>query len=220
MWGFGLFILCYPQRKNNMEKNYLNSLVYIVDDEFAIRDSLALLIESTGQAVRGFDSAESFLNSYSPECPGCLILDIKMPGMNGLELQQEMSNRAITIPIIFISGHAEISDSAKAFRAGAVDFLAKPFENNLLIERINEAIYKDIVIRKQQLEKYEIQKRLSRLTAREGEVLNFVVDSHSNKEIARILDVSHRTVDVHRARIMEKMEAENIAELLVMVMRA
>lgn len=193
-------------------------LVYLVDDEFAIRDSLTLLIESTGQKVRSFESAEAFLHNYDPNQPGCLLLDVRMPIMTGHELQQELSKRAINIPIIFISGNADIPDSARAFRAGAVDFLEKPFDNELLLERINEAIKKDIAFREEYVKKRHIQDRIDHLTAREKEVLGLIVKSHSNKESARILNISNRTVDVHRASIMEKMQADNVAELITMVM--
>jgi len=193
-------------------------LVYLVDDEFAIRDSLTLLIEATGQSVRSFDSAEAFLNNYDSEQPGCLLLDVRMPLMSGHDLQQELSNRGINIPIIFISGHADIPDSAKAFRAGAVDFLEKPFDNALLLERIDEAIKKDVAFRGEFVKRRRIQDRLDHLTAREKEVLSLIVKSHSNKESAKILNISNRTVDVHRASIMEKMQAENVAELITMVM--
>ena len=121
-----------------MSINKAEPLVYVVDDEFAVCDSLTLLVESNGQAVRSFASAEAFLNDYSPDQPGCLLLDIRMPSMSGLELQDEMMARDICIPIIFISGHARIPDSAHAFRAGAVDFLEKPFDNATLMERIAE----------------------------------------------------------------------------------
>lgn len=193
-------------------------LVYLVDDEFAIRDSLTLLIESTGQKVRSFESAEAFLHNYDPEQPGCLLLDVRMPLMNGHELQDELLNRGISIPIIFISGHADISDSAKAFRAGAIDFLEKPFDNEVLLERINEAIQKDVAFREEFIKKRRIQDRIDHLTTREKEVLGLIVKSHSNKESAKILNISNRTVDVHRASIMEKMQAENVAELITMVM--
>jgi len=126
-----------------VSNNKSEALVYLVDDEFAVRDSLTLLIESTGQAVRGFAAAEDFLNNYDPEQPGCLLLDVRLPSMNGLDLQSELLSREISIPIIFISGHAGVSDSAKAFRAGAVDFLEKPFDNTTLMERIAEALKKD-----------------------------------------------------------------------------
>jgi two-component system response regulator FixJ len=193
-------------------------VVYLVDDEFAIRDSLTLLIESTGQTVRSFESAEDFLNNYNPDQPGCLLLDVRMPLMTGHELQAELLNRGIHIPIIFISGHADIADSAKAFRSGAVDFLEKPFDNDVLLERINEAIKKDIAFREEYVKKRRIQDRIDHLTSREKEVLGLIVKSHSNKESAKILNISNRTVDVHRASIMEKMQAENVAELITMVM--
>ncbi|MDO9422587.1 MAG: response regulator [Methylobacter sp.] len=194
------------------------SVVYLVDDEFAIRDSLTLLIESTGKKVRSFESAEAFLNNYDSKYPGCLLLDVRMPLMTGHELQAELLNRGISIPIIFISGHADIPDSAKAFRAGAIDFLEKPFDNEMLLERINEAIQKDVAFRDESIKKRRIQDRIDHLTTREKEVLGLIVKSHSNKESAKILNISNRTVDVHRASIMEKMQAENVAELITMVM--
>jgi two-component system response regulator FixJ len=201
-----------------MSANNSAPLVFIVDDEYAIRDSLTLLIESTGQKVKSFDSAEAFLNSYDPEQAGCLLLDVRMPLMSGHDLQNELLNRGIRIPIIFISGHADIPDSAKAFRAGAVDFLEKPFNNDMLLERINEAIKKDLVYREEYAKKRLIKDRINHLTAREKEVLGLIIKSHSNKESAKILNISNRTVDVHRASIMEKMQAENVAELITMVM--
>jgi len=199
-----------------MSINNPGTLVYLVDDEFSVRDSLALLIESTGQSVRSFESAEAFLNNYDPEQPGCLLLDVRMPSMSGLELQGELLKREIFIPIIFISGHAGIPDSAKAFRAGAVDFLEKPFDNEILLERIDEAIKKDIASREQFIEHREIQNRLDHLTLREQEVLSLIVRGHSNKEIAKILDISNRTVEAHRASIMEKMQVKSLAELMVL----
>lgn len=198
--------------------NIETAVVYLVDDEFAIRDSLTLLIESTGLSVKNYDSAEVFLRHYDPEKPGCLILDVRMPLMDGLELQEELTIRDINIPIIFISGNADIPDTAKAFRAGALDFMEKPFDNAILLERIDEAIKKDIESRRLLAEKQKIQACFDRLTAREKEVLSFIVGSRSNKETAKILDVSHRTIDAHRARIMEKMQAENVAALVAMVM--
>jgi two-component system, LuxR family, response regulator FixJ len=200
-----------------MSNNKPETLVYLVDDEFAVRDSLALLIESTGQTVRSFRSAEGFLNNYDPKQPGCLLLDVRMPSMSGLELQDELLRREISIPIIFISGHAGIPDSAKAFRAGAVDFLEKPFDNEILLERIEEAIKKDIARREQAIEHRKIQNRLDHLTVREQEVLSLIIKGHSNKEMAKMLDISNRTVEAHRASIMGKMHANSLAELMVMV---
>ena len=200
-----------------MSGNRPDTLVYLVDDEFSVRDSLTLLIESTGQAVRSFASAEAFLNNYDPEQMGCLLLDVRMPNMSGLELQGELLRREISIPIIFISGHAGIPDSAKAFRAGAVDFLEKPFDNEMLLARIDEAIKKDIASKEQLIEYREIQNRLDHLTAREKEVLSLIVRGHSNKEMAKMLDISNRTIEAHRASIMEKMHANSLAELMLTV---
>jgi FixJ family two-component response regulator len=201
-----------------MSANNSKSIVYIVDDEYAIRDSLTMLIESTGQSVRSFESAEDFLDEYDPDQPGCLLLDVRMPLMSGHDLQRELAKRGHIIPIIFISGHAEIPDSAKAFRAGAVDFMEKPFNNEELMERIDEALKKDAAFRGEFVKRRRIQDRLDHLTAREKEVLGLIVKSHSNKESAKILNISNRTVDVHRASIMEKMQADNVAELITMVM--
>ena len=138
--------------------------------------------------------------------------------MSGLELQEELLIRNISIPIIFISGNADIPDSAKAFRAGALDFLEKPFDNQTLLERIDEALRKDVEVKRQLLHKQKIQECLNRLTFREKEVLNLIVNSYSNKEVARILNVSYRTIDAHRSSLMKKMEAENVTTLVSMVM--
>jgi len=195
-----------------------NSIVYLVDDEFAIRDALTLLIESAGFAIQSFESAHEFLERYDHSRPGCLLLDVRMPTMSGLELQEELSKRDINIPIIFISGHAEVADSAKAFRAGAIDFLEKPFENSVLLERLEEGIGKDIYARAERALRSDIQHRLAQLTPREMEVLQLIISSHSNKESAKILKVSNRTVDAHRARIMEKLQAESLADLMKIAM--
>jgi FixJ family two-component response regulator len=194
-------------------------LVYLVDDEFAVRDSLTLLLESRGQNVRSFESAADFLKNYDANQAGCLILDVRMPSMTGLELQEELLKRNITLPIIFISGHADIPDSAKAFRAGAVDFLEKPFNNETLLQRIEEAIDKNITSRQQRSDKQIILDRFKHLTVREKEVMTLIVTSHSNKEAAKILDVSNRTIDVHRAHVMEKMQAGSLQELMVMAVQ-
>jgi RNA polymerase sigma factor (sigma-70 family) len=193
---------------------YKNSVIYLVDDDIIIRDSLSVLIESIGLKINSFESAQSFLNSYIPDQPGCLILDVRMPIMNGLELQEELSKRNIQIPIIFISGNAEIPDSAKAFRAGAVDFLEKPFDTNLLIERIYEALSKDIENKKQRLGNSKTQACFNTLSNREKEVLQLIINNYSNKEVAKELGVSHRTIEAHRARIMEKMQVGSTTELV------
>jgi len=201
-----------------MPETLPKTLVYLVDDDYSVRDSLSLLIESTGQAVRCFESADEFLNNFDTEQAGCLILDVRMPNMTGLELQEEMARRNFSIPIIFISGHADIPDSSKAFRAGAVDYMEKPFDSNILLTRMQEAIQKDLDTRVHSAEIRKLKKRLGQLTPRELEVMVLIVKGLSNKEAAKQLVVSNRTIDVHRSKIMEKMEAADLAELTVMAM--
>lgn len=195
-----------------------NAVIYLVDDDFSIRDSLKILIQSKGWSVSCFESAETFLANYNPELPGCLILDVRMPLMSGLDLQETLAAKDIYIPIIFISGNSEIADSAKAFRAGALDFFEKPFDNQLLLDRIAEAVTKDIIYHDSMVEKTKTRQCYESLTNREKEVLQLVVSSYSTKEAARVLDISHRTIDAHRARVMEKMQANNLASLVAMVM--
>jgi len=201
-----------------MPETLPKTLVYLVDDDYSVRDSLSLLIESTGQAVRCFESADEFLNNFDTEQAGCLILDVRMPNMTGLELQEEMARRNFSIPIIFISGHADIPDSSKAFRAGAVDYMEKPFDSNILLTRMQEAIQKDLDTRVHSAEIRKLKKRLGQLTPRELEVMVLIVKGLSNKQAAKQLVVSNRTIDVHRSKIMEKMEAADLAELTVMAM--
>jgi len=197
-----------------MPNNFEEAIVYLVDDEFSVRDSMQMFIESTGLKVKCYESAADFLNQYEAESIGCLILDVRMPEMDGLELQDELNKREIILPIIFISGNAEIPDSAKAFRAGALDFLEKPFDNKLLLARIYEALEKHRDIKQHLEEKQRIRTRLDCLTPRELEVLRLILNSHSNKETARILDISHRTVEIHRTKVMEKLQVHDITALV------
>jgi len=193
------------------------AVVYLVDDDPDIRDSLSLWVESIGLQIQSFESAEGFLNQYSPEPPACLILDVVMPMMSGLELQDELAKRKIQIPIIFISGNAKIADSSKAFRAGAVDFIEKPYDLKLLMARIHEALKNEIQYRNKLLEKDQNQAFFDCLTGREKQILQLIVSNHSSKEAANILAISNRTVEAHRARIMSKLHAKNITELVAMV---
>ncbi|PPD50198.1 MAG: DNA-binding response regulator [Methylobacter sp.] len=202
-----------------MSTNKQGSLVYLVDDDFAIRDSLSLFIESAGQAVKSFESAEQFLQAYDQEQPGCLLLDVRMPVMSGLDLQDVLLKNNIDIPIIFISGHAVVSDSVKAFRAGAVDFIEKPFDNQVLLERIQEALYKDIDTRTENAKKLKLMHAIDQLTLREKEILYLIVNNYSSKKVASVLGISSRTVEVHRAHIIEKTHTESITELLLMIVR-
>jgi FixJ family two-component response regulator len=194
----------------------MDALVYLIDDEFSVRDSLTLVLESGGLRVKSFESAEDFLKNYNNEYPSCLILDVKMPCMSGLELQEALLKRNISIPIIFISGHAGISQSAKAFRAGAVDFLEKPFDHEVLLARITEVIQKNIEYRWRLKVHFELANRHYCLTEREREVLTLISEGSSNKEAANLLGISSRTVEAHRARIMKKMEVDSFVDLVML----
>jgi RNA polymerase sigma factor (sigma-70 family) len=190
--------------------------VFLVDDDPAIRDSLSLSLETVGLIVESYSCAQEFLDAYRPEQAGCLVLDVRMPTMGGLELQTVLVAKKIRIPIIFISGHGDIPTSVKAIKGGAVDFLEKPFKKEILLARILEALTEDARTRQGDAEKAAIQARFAHLTPREREVIALVVTGKSNKEIARQLAISHRTVETHRARIMEKMAANSLASLVAM----
>lgn len=192
--------------------------IFVVDDEFAIRDSLTLLIESIGLKVKSYESAFTFLEHYDPEQPACLLLDIRIPYMGGLELQEELLERKNEIPIIFISGHADIPLSSKAFRNGAVDVIEKPFDNDHLLQRINETVDKLLIIWDEVQKKRQVLERYAHLTEREKEVFMLIVHNHSNKQAAKILGISNRTVDAHRAHLMEKMQADSLNTLIIMAM--
>lgn len=191
--------------------------VFLVDDDPGVRKALPRGLRRRGLNVQAFDSASEFLNSYTAGQPGCLILDLSMPGMDGLELQQELINRCITIPIIFITGHGGIQQSVQALRAGAIDFLEKPFLPDTLVERIAEAFAQDQKTRDDAKRLASIRSGFERLTSREWEVCQLLLSSQptlSSKEIARELGISHRTVEQHRSRIFEKTRAHSVSELL------
>lgn len=190
--------------------------VFLVDDDPSIIDALKVFLEISGFPVRAYPSATAFLDDYQESWPGCLLLDIGMPGMNGLELQQCLLEKNFKIPIIFLTGHGNVPQACKAFKAGAVDFVEKPFNEDKLLASIREAFEID---RQQRLMNRQVQEaddRFKRLTRREKEVFQYIVSGLSNKEIARQLNISHRTIDVHRARVMEKMKANSLAELVTM----
>lgn len=192
--------------------------VFVVDDDQAMRGSLHWLIESVGMQVETFDSAHAFLDAYDPGRAGCLLLDVRMPGMSGLELQAYLGRRAIRIPVIIITGHGDVAMAVKAMKAGAVDFIEKPFDDEQLLNSIRKALEYDEQQRALQARKAEIAARLVALTPREREVMAMVTDGKSNKEIAAALSVSAKTVEVHRARVMDKMRADSLAELVRMAM--
>jgi len=194
------------------------SIVYIVDDDEAVRNSLRLLVKSVGLTAMALISAQEFLATYDPLQPGCLVLDVGMPGMSGLELQQQLNLRGAVIPVIFITGHGDIPMAVEAMQQGAFDFLQKPFRDQDLIDRIQRALEKDRANRAALDERSRIRERHEMLTPREREVLALVTSGKANKIMAADLGLSQRTVEVHRARVMEKMGASSLAHLVRMVL--
>lgn len=194
-------------------KNH-GSTVFVIDDDHSIQKSLSRLIRSVGYNVEVFASANEFLHRKHYEDPCCLVLDVRMPGLSGLDLQEELKKKEISIPIIFITGHGNIPMSVKAMKSGAVDFLPKPFDDQELIDAIYHAIEKANKIKKEHDYVVKIQRLIDHLTPREFEVLRFVITGMLNKQIAIKLGVSEKTVKVHRGRIMEKMQVGSVAELV------
>jgi len=195
------------------------SRVFIVDDEEPVRDSIGLLLRSVGLRSQGYPDARAFLDAYRPELPGCLVLDIRMPRMSGLELQQELNRRGWGIPVIFITGHGDVPMAVEAMRAGTVDFLQKPFKDDELIRRVQKALDQDERLREQLSGLEQIRARFEGLTPREREIAARLVAGEANKVIAIDLGLSERTVELHRAHIMQKMEARGLAQLVQMLMR-
>ena len=190
--------------------------VFIVDDDNAVRGSLRLLLKSAGLPAVAHASAKEFLDNWHPEQPGCLILDVRMPGMSGIELQSELNRRGAIIPVIFVSGHGDIPMAVEAIQHGAFDFLPKPFSDKDLIDRVQRALAADAENRKALVEKDTLRSRYDSLTPREQEVLVLVTQGKANKVMAGDLGVSQRTVEIHRARVMEKMGANSLAQLVRM----
>jgi RNA polymerase sigma factor (sigma-70 family) len=188
--------------------------VFLVDDDDTVRNALALLLRTAGYATESYASARAFLDAYSAERPGCLVLDLTMPEINGLELQQALTAKGIDIPIIFLSGHGDIASSVQAIKAGAVDFLQKPVASEVLLARVVEALAEDAQHREQARKRADFLARLKRLTPREREILRLVMNGLTSKDIARQLTISHRTVEVHRLRIMQKLGAKTLPELI------
>ena len=193
--------------------------VFLVDDDEAVRDSLGILMKSVALPSQAFASADEFLADFDPECPGCLVLDIRIPGMSGMELQQKLIDMRAILPIIFITGHGDIPMAVDAMQRGAIDFIPKPFRDHELLDRISKALENDQKNRDTLLEREEVDKRIEELTPREKQVMELVVQGKANKVIAGDLDVSQRTVEIHRARVMEKMKARSLAQLVRMVMQ-
>lgn len=195
-----------------------SSTVFVVDDDKAVRDSLALLVDSAGLQVETFASAQNFLDAYHPDRRGCLITDLRMPGMSGLELQEKLSAEDVRIPVIVLTAHGDVPAAVRALKGGAVDFVEKPFNPQALLDLIQQAIARDTEIHELAAQEAQVAERVALLTPREHEVMDLVVAGKANKVIAIELAISERTVELHRGRIMKKMQARSLAELMRMVL--
>ncbi len=202
------------------EQNQSRATVFVVDDDQAMRTSLKWLIESVGMPVESYASANEFLDHYQAGRHGCLVLDVRMPGMSGLELQEHLAERDLRIPVVIITGHGDVPMAVRAMKSGAVDFIEKPFNDEALLDAIRRALAHEEHQRQQQQECAQVQQRLASLTPREHEVMQMVTEGRSNKEIANALGVSAKTIEAHRARVMEKMQAGSLAELVRMALMA
>lgn len=194
------------------------STVFIVDDDEAVRDSLSWLMQSVGLNTETFASADAFLRGFGEDRPGCLLLDIRMPGMSGLELQGVLEERGFRLPLIVISGHADVPMAVRALKAGAFDFVEKPFNDQLLLDTVQRAIEQDRDKRESHARIEEWRRRLDTLTPRENEVLELVVVGASNKQISSELGISLKTVEAHRARVMDKLQADSLSQLVWMTL--
>jgi len=197
-----------------------NATVFVVDDDAAVRRSLERLIRTVGLDVVTFPSAQEFLEQGPPVGPACLVLDVRMPGLSGLDLQNKLTEAGFSIPVIIMTGHGTIPMSVRAMKAGAVDFLQKPFDEQVLLDAVNQALERDQAARKTEALRLEILRRMELLTPREREVFELVVRGLLNKQIAAELGAAEKTIKVHRARVMQKMEADSLADLVRMAERA
>jgi FixJ family two-component response regulator len=188
--------------------------IYVVDDDEAMRDSLRWLLESAGYRVTSYATAERFLAGYRPGHSGCLVLDVRMPGLTGLELQQELNRRGTPLPIIFVTGHGDVPMAVEALKSGAFHFLEKPFKGERLLELVEQAATSGTPVEDERARRRCAAARLATLTQREREVMDLVVLGRKNRQIAEALSISVKTVEAHRAKAMEKMEVSSVAELV------
>ena len=187
--------------------------VFVIDDDPAVRQSVCWLVESVGRQAEPHESAEAFLEIYTPDQPGCVLTDVRMPGLGGLQLQETLKRRGYTIPVIIMTAYGDVSTAVRAMKAGAVDFLEKPFSDQALLDLIEDALREDEQRSQQRLKEDEARNRIESLTPRERQVMELVVLGRSNKEMAGELDISTKTVEAHRSKVMAKMVARSVAEL-------
>lgn len=191
--------------------------VFVVDDDRAVRGAISRLLKTVGLQTKTFDSAQGFLDSYDRNCPGCLVLDVRMPGMSGLDLQETLSAEKISIPVIIITGHADVPMAVRTMKKGAVNFVEKPFSDQLLLDSIQQALAQDAESRQIGAKRAEVNERIAGLTPREREVMDLVASGKTNKNIAFDLKLSQKTVEFHRANVMKKMGVETVVDLVRML---
>ncbi len=206
-----------PVRPRECSRDSLLPIVFVVDDDPSVRSSLKFLLSTVGLQVESFDSADAFLRKKPPDAPSCLVLDVRLPGLSGLDFQRELAARKISIPIIFLTGHGDIPMSVRAIKAGAVEFLTKPFRDQDLLDAVRIALERDRARREQEKEVAELQQRFDSLTSREQQVISMVASGMLNKQIAGELGTAESTVKVQRSRAMEKMHAESLVDLVRMI---
>jgi FixJ family two-component response regulator len=194
--------------------------VYVVDDDPSVRVAMERLLKSVGLSVKTFASAREFLDQATPEWSGCLIVDLRMPGMGGLDLQDQLSARQVSLPVIFLTGYGTVLASVRAMKAGAVDFLEKPVDDQRLLDAVQEALERDREARRNQAEMQALDQRLAILTPREYEVFTFIISGRLNRQVAAALGTTEKTIKVHRARIMKKLECASLAELVRLAEKA
>lgn len=194
--------------------------IHVVDDSTAVQEGIRSLLRTIGLRSQSYASADEFLSAWREDMAGCLLLDVRMPGMSGLDLQQALNSRHNILPIVFMTGHGDVSMAVTAMQNGALDFIIKPFNDTDLLQRVNRALRHDAEQRAMMMERHEIQRRLQSLSEREREILDMVVNGKANKVIAADLNLSQRTVEIHRARVMEKMHANSLAQLVRLVIAA
>ncbi|GAB4517516.1 MAG: response regulator transcription factor [Phycisphaerales bacterium] len=197
-----------------------NATVFVIDDDPTLRRSIEFLSESVGLKVASFGSAQEFLDGAQPSTPGAIVLDVRMPGMSGLDLLDELTDRGFHHPVIVITGHADVPMAVRALKAGAMEFIEKPFNDQDLLDRVQKAIEWDAEQRERSSDVLVIRERAATLTPREREVMDLVIEGNANKQIAATLGLSEKTIEVHRSRVMRKMQATNAADLIRMVLEA